>query len=445
MRDAQPRTRVRRQAVGDALAAALALLVLQTGPFLCAEETRTDYELTLRADRQSALYKVGETVRFQGQLLLGGRPAQKTVLRYVLRRDSHERIAAGALEFRDGKAEVTHRWNRPGFMLCTVSFPRSMGRIKPVSAGAACSPGEIAPSMPKPEDFDSFWAGKKRLLDAMPPPELTPVEQHTNAEIETFAVRFENINGSNVHGYFAKPRGDGRFPAFMYVHGAGVGSVRPSNVAGYAARGALAIDINAHDIENGQPKAYYDELRNGALKGYPLFGRDSRETSYFLRMFCACYRAAEYIASRPDWNRKQFLVYGSSQGGGQAFATAGLCSSVTAFAANVPALCDHTGPVVGRAAGWPRLVTFASGQGDEKQLQASRYFDCVNFARTIQAKALVSAGFIDGTCPPSTVYAAYNALPGEKTMLNMPERGHVIPPEFKTALQEFIRKEMGFR
>jgi cephalosporin-C deacetylase len=36
------------------------------------------------------------------------------------------------------------------------------------------------------------------------------------------------------------------------------------------------------------------------------------------------------------------------------------------------------------------------------------YFDGVNFARFAQAPALFSTGLMDTTCPPSTVFAAYN-------------------------------------
>jgi cephalosporin-C deacetylase-like acetyl esterase len=37
---------------------------------------------------------------------------------------------------------------------------------------------------------------------------------------------------------------------------------------------------------------------------------------------------------------------------------------------------------------------------------------------------MVTVGFIDNACHPSGVYAAYNALPGEKYILNCLESGH---------------------
>jgi len=42
------------------------------------------------------------------------------------------------------------------------------------------------------------------------------------------------------------------------------------------------------------------------------------------------------------------------------------------------------------------------------------YFDGVNFAARTQARALFSTGLMDQTCPPSTVFAAYNHFAGPK-------------------------------
>ena len=80
---------------------------------------------------------------------------------------------------------------------------------------------------------------------------------------------------------------------------------------------------------------------------------------------------------------------------------------------------------------------------DPAQLQASRYYDCANFARFTQAKGLISCGFIDRTCSPVSVWAAYNQLPGEKEMVNMVHTGHAITRQFSQRQREFILRELG--
>ena len=84
-------------------------------------------------------------------------------------------------------------------------------------------------------------------------------------------------------------------------------------------------------------------------------------------------------------------------------------------------MCDHTGMAADRASGWPLLVE-CDGEGapDARQLKAARYYDVVNFARHVTVPTYVTAGIIDSLCPPTTVYAMYNQLKGEKHMLEHP-------------------------
>jgi cephalosporin-C deacetylase-like acetyl esterase len=49
---------------------------------------------------------------------------------------------------------------------------------------------------------------------------------------------------------------------------------------------------------------------------------------------------------------------------------------------------------------------------------------------------VVTVGFIDATCPPSSVYAAYNALGGKHEIFNSINTGHTNTP----AQTDFMRK-----
>src|SRR5690606_31768012 len=104
-------------------------------------------------------------------------------------------------------------------------------------------------------------------------------------------------------------------PAILTVHGAGVRSSSLGGPAGLAKTyQAIAMDINAHGIPNGQTKEFYDALSAGELKGYPHFGREDRETSYFLGMFLRVQRALDFLTSQPEWDGQVLVVQGSSQG-----------------------------------------------------------------------------------------------------------------------------------
>jgi len=271
-------------------------------------------------------------------------------------------------------------------------------------------------------------------------PTLTPVAV-SNADIECFDVQLQCLGGAPVSGYFGRPKNakPGSLPAILWVHGAGVRSSSLGNAISGAGRGMLSMDINAHGIPNGKPAEYYEELKQGALKDYRIAGRESRDAIYFRGMYLRLVRAIDFLTSQPEWNGKTLAVVGHSQGGGQALAAGGLDPRVTVIGAGVPAICDHTGRAIGRINGWPKLVPMGSdGKPEPLSLEASRYVDAVNFASRCKADAIMSVGFIDRTCPPTTNYAAYNQLQGRKQVINKPLMGHSATSDIHQAFLEFI-------
>lgn len=250
-------------------------------------------------------------------------------------------------------------------------------------------------------------------------------------DIDFFDVKVSSVDQIPVSGYLAKPKGAsaGSLPAVLIVHGAGVRSAG-RDVASHAQHGLLALDINAHGIPNDRPAEFYESLSAGDLRDYRSRGREHRETIYFLGMFLRVKRALDYLASQPEWDGKILVCRGSSQGGAQAIAGAGLDGRVTGLIAGVPAMCDHTGSVIGRASGWPKFVLPTDSEAVRNRvIEASRYFDMVNFASRTDTEAIFSVGFIDGACNPTTVYAAYNNCTGRKEIINRPHMGHEAPED----------------
>ena len=105
--------------------------------------------------------------------------------------------------------------------------------------------------------------------------------------------------------------------------------------------------------------------------------------------------------------------------------TAGMHPAVTAFAANVPAGCDHTGKRVKRAPGWPGWTGREWMKRDPAKLEETgRYFDAMNFARKVKVPALVGIGLVDTVCPAEGVFATVNQFQGPKKLIIMPQSGH---------------------
>ena len=396
---------------------------------------------TVRADRPSAIYKQGEVVSFMVQLTTNSPVAKDAELAWKISKDGVAPMHTGTLKLAQGTGKVTAKLDEPGHLLCNVS---ATVKGRPVAAlgGAAVDPLQIKPSLPVPDDFDAFWAEQKQKLATVPMNARVTSVRYASTNAECFDVQADCAGGAPMSGRYAKPAGakPRSLPAILLVQGAGVNSSSLASAVTWAERGFLAMDINAHGLPNGKPAPFYSQLSEGALKGYPHFGRESRDTCYFLGMFLRVIRAIDFLAAQPEWDGKTVVVYGSSQGGFQAFAAGGLDERVSFIAAGVPAGCDHTGVVVGRVNGWPKLVPGGpDGKPDPKVLQVSRYFDNVNFATRTKAKgAFVTVGFIDQTCPATTVYAAYNSLKIPKKIYNDIPTGHANSPEATHARNQAV-------
>ncbi len=333
-----------------------------------------------------------------------------------------QEIAKGTLSFHDGTATVQASLGQPGTLLLSIAHDgtQSLG-------GAAVAWAAIEPSAPPPADFDAFWASKIAELQQLPAnPQLLPVESG-NPKVSLWQITMDTIHGAKIHGYLARPVAEGRCPAMLAVQWAGVYALDRKWSVGPAANGWLVLNLSAHDLPLDQPKEFYEQQAAGPLKDYPAIGSEDRETMYFLRMYLSCYRAADYLSQRPDWNMATLLVQGGSQGGLQALVTAGLHPAVTAITANVPAGCDHTGALLNREPGWPHLINSWNHKDQQKVALAAPYFDVVNFARRIRCPVLVGMGLIDTTCPPAGVFAMFDQIRSPKRILTMPGAGHQGP------------------
>lgn len=407
-----------------------------------AEATPRDV-LSAATDRPDALYQRGDTVTFLIELKHDGQPASTGEIEWTLTKDGVAPTRSGRAALEGGKARVTGTLNEPGFLQCRVTTQAGGAKLTAL-AGAGISPTEIKASAPVPNDFDAFWNAKKAELAAVPVnARLTPVKS-PREKIEAFDVQADSV-GASLSAYLARPAGakPRSLPAILTVHGAGVNSSNLGGAVGWAAAGALAMDMNAHGLPNGRDKAFYDALAAGELKDYRIRGRESRETIYFLGMLLRLVRAIDVLTAQPEWDGKTVVVSGSSQGGFQAIAAAGLDRRVTFFVAGVPAGCDHTGSLAGRIAGWPKFIPTAETAPPAAVVTAVRYFDCVNFAARARAPGFFTVGFIDTVCPPTSVYAAYNALGAPKEIFNDIAAGHTNTPAAGAAMRAAVMKHFA--
>ena len=406
-------------------------------------------KVTARAERANATYQVGEKVTFAVSVEEKGKPANGSLIDWVIVKDGLATEQKGFSSVVDGKATVVGSLNEPGFLQLKVTAHRLDARSKPLAvsamAGAAVEPTKIPRSLPVPDDFDAFWSGMKQKLAGVPvAPKLVPVKAPLPG-VESFDVTAPAL-GLQISGYMSKPVGakPKSLPIILTVHGAGVSDSSLGGSANWASKGFLAMDMNAHGLPNGKPKQFYADLYAGPMNPYRYEFRNDREKAYFTGMMLRLIRGIDVLTAQPEWDGKHVVVSGASQGGYQAIAAAGLDARVTFFAAGVPAGCDHSGMLVNRIAGWPKIVPMKDGKPDSSVIEAFRYLDCMNFAtRTKAAGCYFTVGFIDTTCPPTSIYATYNQLTIPKEIYDDIPSGHSHSPAARDGMTKAVMKHVG--
>jgi cephalosporin-C deacetylase-like acetyl esterase len=187
------------------------------------------------------------------------------------------------------------------------------------------------------------------------------------------------------------------------------------------------------------PGVYFD-LGGGALREYWTFNMDNKGRYYYKRVYLGCVRANDFIASLPQFDGTNLAVMGGSQGGALSIITASLDPRVRYLAAKYPALSDVTGYLSGRAGGWPHFFdkNNSAYHNIKEKLETIQYYDVVNFARGIKVPGFYTWGFNDETCPPTSMYAAYNMINAQKILHLALETGHWTFPEQNVKMQNWL-------
>ncbi|WP_175407281.1 acetylxylan esterase [Streptomyces sp. TRM64462] len=268
----------------------------------------------------------------------------------------------------------------------------------------------------EPEDFDAFWAktldeSRAHPLDAR----FEPVAATGLSTVEVYDVTFAGFGGHPVKGWFVVPAGATEpLPLVVEFVGYGGGRGLPHTHLLWASAGFahFAMDTRGQGGTWAGGDTADPVSSAPSVPGFMTRGIEDPETYYYRRVFTDAVRAVEAARSHPLADAARTAVLGASQGGGITLAAAGLVPGLVAAAPDVPFLCD-----------FPRATTLTDRQpyreiGDYlkthrgKAGQVARtlaYFDGVHFAARATAPALFSAALEDLTCPPSTVFAAFNA------------------------------------
>lgn len=282
---------------------------------------------------------------------------------------------------------------------------------------------DYRPALPAPPDLDAFWAG---TLEALPDPAPTyePVASGL-ATVETWDVGFAGAGGAPVRAWLhlpAAPLRVGRLPGVVQFQGYNGGRGLAHEHVLWASAGYAHLVVDTRGQGSGWTTgATGDPDGSGpAQPGFLTRGIASPDTYYYRRVYADAVTAVEVLRAHPLVDPSRVAVAGGSQGGGISTSVAALApSSVAAALPDVPFLCDfRRAASVAQADPYLELVRYlaAHRESSPAAFETLSYFDAAVLAPRASAPALFSVALMDRTCPPSTVFAAFNAYGGPKSI-----------------------------
>ena len=398
---------------------------------------RSDVLWVTVPDHADWLYKTGEKAKIEVQFYKYGVPQDGVEVLYELGGDMMPSDTKGTVKLKNGKAVISMgTMKEPGFRDCRLTAKLG-GKTYSHHIKVGFSPEKLQPYTQLPSDFNEFW-NKTKAEAAQFPLTYTKeyVEKYSTDKIDCYLIRLQ-LN---------KQKAEGKYPVVLCPPGAGIKTIKgPMRHKYYAEEGCIRFEIEIHGLNPELDEDTFGEISrafSSRENGYLVNGLDSRENYYMKRVYLACVRSIDLLTSLPEWDGKNVIVQGGSQGGALALITAGLDKRVTACVANHPALSDMAGYKAGRAGGYPHLFKNTVDMDTPAKMKTLAYYDVVNFAKQITVPVYMTWGFNDNTCPPTTSYIVYNVLNCPKEALITPVNEHWTSEDTEYGHLLWIKKHL---
>lgn len=291
---------------------------------------------------------------------------------------------------------------------------------------------------PKPADFDAYWEKALADLDAQDlNVEFVPAAFRTKNS-ECFDLYFTGVGGSRIHCRFVKPRNiTGKCPAVLQFHGYTGDCGDWTGKLAYASEGFVVAAMDCRG--QGGTSEDLASVKGTTMNGMIIRGLDDPdpEKLHYRNVFLDTAALARIVMNLDYVDETRVGVMGGSQGGALTMACIGLVPQINRAAPVYPFLSDYKCvwdmDLDQRA--YEELRSFfrhhdPRHEREDAIFEKLGYIDIANLAPRVKAKVMMATGLMDEVCPPSTQYAAYNRLPGEKKHVIYPDFGHEYLPDF---------------
>ena len=409
---------------------------------------RSDYLWVTVPDHADWLYRAGEKARVEVQLYKYGIPQDATV-NYEIADDMLAADRKGEVVMKHGRAVIDMGTrNTPGFrdlrLSAVVDGKKYVHHVK-----VGFSVDEIRPFTREPADFIDFWNRNIEDMRAVPLSYTKEnAEEYCTDKIDCYLLKIRlNKQNQSVYAYLFYPKNaqKGSCPVVLCPPGAGIKTIKePLRHKYYAENGFIRMEMEIHGLDPRLPKETFDDITkafNGRENGYLYNGLQDPDRYYMKRVYLSLIRCLDLLTALPEWDGRNLIVQGGSQGGALAIVAAGLDRRVTQCIVNHPALSDMAAYSAGRTGGYPHFNK-VDGMFTDRNMRTMAYYDVVNFARHVTADVYMTWGYNDNTCPPTTSYAVWNTFTCPKEALITPINEHWTSDDTEYRQMEWVLKKL---
>lgn len=391
-------------------------------------EPADSWKLIARTDKDPTSYKVGEEMKFYFELTSNGETIPCHEFRYSITADEgfqKTQLAPGE----DGKFYFSCKLSKPGYIEVKITARGDKptdsgvyykGNLCTLAVTACANFDEIGTAYEEPANYDKFWADMLAELEGIDPKDTVVTEYLPGSEYGKDGYLVYHIevptNKKPAYGFLTLP--DNAAPGSLGIRmnfiGYGIGKAGPNTHPD-----SISVTVCAHSIPCDIDQSDFDrEFNRQNLHNYGLSRSDynNPSNSYFGRMILRNVQALRFAETFPEWDGKNILATGASQGTFQSVALAALCPEVTELQLEIPWMCNvgmnHAGQI-------PSQLTPAYSKN-------VLYFDTVFFARRITGVTVtMKVGMTDTLAPITGTTALYNNFKGcTKTITLYQSAGH---------------------
>jgi len=419
-----------------------------------------DLKLKAKTDKENPIgYKVGETIRFDffldGVKELPDEAAAKSPLKVEWTRTGDDGVKATGIEeiSLEKGCSIETKLDMPGIVRIEAqligfdgskfeSIKRSyLEKGILFSGGAGVEPEKMQLTTNEPADFDEFWNEAKAKLATVPvKAKLTDVTpEKLKGKYRVCAVEIDCFGPRPATGWLTMPADakEKSLPAKALFHGYNGNNFQQPKIPEHGFGDFISLEINAHGYEmTGHDEQYYKDYGNkvnGIAPGAPARASyalacadyDNPKDTYFYYMAMRVMRAFDYLKSLPEWDGKNLMAEGGSQGGLQTMWAAGLVDGLSEARPRITWGCDIGCPFDGKGPFPSRVWGIPSVPG-------AFYFDSALHAKRVPSTCRVEItrlGLGDYTCPPRGVLLSYYNLkgPAKANLVQGATHGYVPP------------------